>query len=1666
MLRQISLPIIFVAILLLVCSSAIFAQNPAQTDYKLRLQTGEWSIKPNSVEFLKSKAIKDKQLKSKLLEKKYPLVVQFEKLPTEVQRKQIKASGIELIDYLPDNAFTALVPTQLSEKQKQELQIRAFVELPLNAKVTPELTSKFIPEYAKIGKDLVSVDISLLSAEGIDEVAEEIKKLHGTIKEKSNFFQQISAYLPQSQLYNLAQSPWVQFISMAESPLEIHNNRVSRNRHTANILGNTPRNLLGNGVIVGVWDGILRPHVDLGNRVVNKEIYNDLTDPNETDHGNHVAGTLAGAGFINPANQGLAPKATLFSYSFGDNNPNRINSNRTIETEVLTAIDEFNPSNGVVITQNSFGPAVSACAGLSNYPARARRRDMLARAYPFLTQCVSAGNYQSVCAGGFTTITDVTKNAIIVGNVDALDNISSTSSFGPARDGRIKPDIAAIGENVTSLSFDNQYSTKSGTSMATPSVSGIATLLYERYRQLYSNVNPTSDLVKALLCNNADDIGNALPDYKTGFGRLNGINAIKALEENRFERRAITQGQRISRTIAVAPNTAEVKVMLTWIDPEALQNASTALVNNLNLQVIAPDGTVFLPWVLNPNSPNALATRQIDNVNNIEQVTIANPMAGNYTIVVLGAFVPQGDQSYVITWTVNPFYRKITYPQAGDILRPNITQTVYWQQAGASGVQLVEYSLDGGATWTTIGTVNTPATSINWLTPNITPNNQVRLRVSGAFSPNIIAETGNFSIVRTPASFNITGCGNVQLSWTAVPGATAYDVFEIDMSNGNLIPLPNSPVIATSTTDTRNLQIGKTYWYTVRTRSGAVVGEPAIALNYTLTENTNQIVTNGNDSGQGSLREAIARACPASTITFAPHVKEVLLNSSLWIEKDLNIDGGSGNHTVIIKRNSSEPFRLFRVTKGTQNLAINNIVVNMNNLTLQNGGVADFGGAVLNTGTLTLRNCFILENTSGGTGGAVQNGFENRSGTINLINCVLAFNTSNPENGATIQNGFFATANLTLQNCTITDNSAASDRVGIRNLASNLTIQNTIINHEGSISNAFGGMISSQGGNITLGNSPFTMQTSDLQNTDPRLLLFTPAYCSPAINTGVGVFPATDVLGNSRVGVGDRGAVEFTGQAPATQNFIVQNSNDTGVGSLREAITCAPEDTNITFASDVNTIVISTAELPIRRSLNISGLGRVSIKRESERSFRIFNIENSSINPVKISGLTILNGFLSPLANSAFNSGGGGIRLSKGRLTLENMRIQQNQAPLGGGVAVAANTQLEVINSMIISNMSNANNDNTTRFGQIGGGIWIEANGSANLTNTLIANNLASNAGAGIHNAGTLNLINVTLANNKANPKPSLSEENNNASALNLASNANTTLQNTILSNPHLLGGNFSVATNSLFTSKGGNLSSDLTAIDFLKENTDQNQTKPLFINAEANNFELLCYDGSGANPAVGRGVKDGNTPETDILGRKRQKIDVGAYSLQACPIEAPFIFVQTGSKEVLLFWQPNKEPLAFTYEIYSFTANKPAELIGTTQSNTALIRNLKNGSTYYFYIVAVSNFGNSPRSNTVTARPSIVLGIDSEEFNKKLLVFPNPTQDEITLALAEENVGKTVTLRLTNLAGQAIIQRNISVQDTSQFVEKLDLSTLPSGIYILGIITEKSIYFKKIEKQ
>ncbi len=144
----------------------------------------------------------------------------------------------------------------------------------------------------------------------------------------------------------------------------------------------------------------------------------------------------------------------------------------------------------------------------------------------------------STVLGGYQSA----KNIITVGNVRPIDTLYFTSSRGPVRDGRIKPEVTAQGRDVVSTSTFAPYSANTGTSMAAPAVTGGLTLLYQRYRQLNGSANSPNALMKAVVCNTADDKGNPGPDYRYGFGRMNLLRAVQALENTRYISGTISNG--------------------------------------------------------------------------------------------------------------------------------------------------------------------------------------------------------------------------------------------------------------------------------------------------------------------------------------------------------------------------------------------------------------------------------------------------------------------------------------------------------------------------------------------------------------------------------------------------------------------------------------------------------------------------------------------------------------------------------------------------------------------------------------------------------------------------------------------------------------------------------------------------------------------------------------------------------------------------------------------------------------------------------------------------------------------------------------------------------------------------------------------------------------------
>ena len=307
----------------------------------------------------------------------------------------------------------------------------------------------------------------------------------------------------------------------------------------------------------------------------------------------------------------------------------------------------------------------------------------------------SAGNAATNAPGsdgnngtGFDSISfgSTTKNTIVVGAINDI-NIESTdlmyeatlatdltvgfSSYGPLDDGRLGVDLVANGASLISSGArsDTDQVPKSGTSMAAPSVAGTAALQLEHYRNLAGapgntlpNANPTAATQKAILIHSARDLFTDGPDYSTGYGVVQADAAVQLISSSASTSPIVGRQDRIIEDTFTAAQPArtftlhatpgqDVEATLVWTDPAGngqqvqgvfpgnppnipLDAPTPALVNDLNLTITGPDGAVFRPWVLNPNTPAAAATTGVNTTDNIENIRFVASVGGTYTVSV------------------------------------------------------------------------------------------------------------------------------------------------------------------------------------------------------------------------------------------------------------------------------------------------------------------------------------------------------------------------------------------------------------------------------------------------------------------------------------------------------------------------------------------------------------------------------------------------------------------------------------------------------------------------------------------------------------------------------------------------------------------------------------------------------------------------------------------------------------------------------------------------------------------------------------------------------------------------------------------------------------------------------------------------------------------------
>lgn len=813
--------------LLLTVSVAVAQQTDSK--YSIRFNNTTYTPQANAKEFIKKK---DLGTKSSLLKSRQPveateyLVLQFAELPSKSEMDNYAAQGIQLNQYIGSNAYFATVKSQPSTKKYTGMDklYAAFETTELN-KIDARITENRIPNYAFTKSGQLRLAVSCYKGVSTAQVQQVLHGLPYARLHASAALGFFTVELDSINLHVLAQQPWIITISLGE-PKPVHYDERNRGASGENLyIQRNPNNkYTGKGVTVGIWDTNLKEHIDVyGRLTVNQAVYYDYT----ADHGMHVMGIMAGSGAKDPRAKGMAPEAKMESYNYSWDEYYDY-------PDVIIQMYNAYADKGVRVTQNSYGPAINTTpAPKYQYTTRSHNLDNLANGAPDLLNVFAAGN-SGLTVNEWSTAPYAAKNILQVANISQTSTLATSSSRGPTMSGAIIPQIAAIGENVYSLSYDNKYTTKSGTSMACPFVSGVATVLYQRYNDLYGT-NPISSLAKALLCNGANDIFLPGPDFGSGFGEVNVPNTMEMLENKQFMVGEInTTGAVAEYYVDIPANTEEMKVMLTWNDPSAVaETYGPTLVNNLDLEVVY-DRT-YLPLVPDPLHPEQPAVEKVDNLNNILQVTLTKPAKGKAKIRVIGTAVPQPTQQFSVVYSFAKKGVTILTPVTGQPITAGSNLLIKWHSVGLSGSTTVELSKDGGATYNRLA--NQPGSGDNYLILNASEQYtaQSRFRIS---QDGYYAETGNMPIVGQVQNLtlSITDTTNV-LSWDSVKFIkTAGGKYEVLMLNDDFIEYsPVDTVNGLSYTIRNGLVKHRTY-FSVRALVNGAVGERAVGLEVSATE--------------------------------------------------------------------------------------------------------------------------------------------------------------------------------------------------------------------------------------------------------------------------------------------------------------------------------------------------------------------------------------------------------------------------------------------------------------------------------------------------------------------------------------------------------------------------------------------------------------------------------------------------------------------------------------------------------------------------------------------------------------------------------------------------------------------------------------------------------------
>ena len=804
---------LFLIVCIVSTSSMAFGQKN-HGNYDVLLKSGTITFTNNIENFINQPNLTVFEAK----ESHFYRFIQFDEVPTEAELEQIANRGIKLLEYIPHKTYVAAIPTNMDFQLLKTLNVRAIRKIEANIKLNDYLRSQAYPNWSVEGNELL-LNVKLYEAKNRKQLLSAMLGLGAkviNIYYRSNLIQ-IKIRKTDDAVQAIANLPFVSYVETFDPPGE-REDIDGRGLQKTNMLNEATANGLkydGSGIFIQTRDdGTVGPHIDFEGRI------EQVGATPGGNHGDGVAGVWAGAGNLNPYNEGGATGSFMYVTDYQSNHQ-----------DTTYGLHLY---RGMKVANSSYSNGCNA-----GYTTTTQTVDGHIWSSKTLMYVFSAGNSNNNdCGygagnqwGNITGGHKIGKNVIATANLNSTGLLQGSSSRGPASDGRIKPDMAAYGAGQISTDENNTYRPFGGTSAAAPSGAGIYTMLLHAYKDINNGQDAESGLIKATVMNTARDLGNVGPDFRFGWGLYNGGRAYNLLKENRYVTGTVTQGTTTNHSFTIPANVEEARIMVYWMEPEASTASAIALVNDLDMTVT--DGTTITqPLVLdetpNVTTLNAPAIPGVDNLNNVEQVRLVNPTAGTYTVNVAGSTAPFGAVEYYVLYEYITNEIKVTYPNGGEGLDPSRTARIHWDAPGDTITNsfALHYSTNNGTSWNLItSSISGAARLYDWNVPaSVTDNATVRV-TRGSVSDQ--SDT-TFSIIGTPTNISVdTVCANgFTVSWNAVTGATAYDVMVLGDK------YMDSTVTSTTTSATFPSSPFDEQWISVRAKVNGGTGTRANAIYY------------------------------------------------------------------------------------------------------------------------------------------------------------------------------------------------------------------------------------------------------------------------------------------------------------------------------------------------------------------------------------------------------------------------------------------------------------------------------------------------------------------------------------------------------------------------------------------------------------------------------------------------------------------------------------------------------------------------------------------------------------------------------------------------------------------------------------------------------------------